>query len=143
MITFTASHVPVAQPRQRHAIRGSGDKAFASNYTPVRHPVNAFKVEVRIAAKEAYAGLPLLGPLSVRLSFVMPRPKKFNAKKYSTGRLWFDRKPDADNLFKSVADALNGLAYHDDSQIVVVHIYKHYAAVGELPHVEVTIKEIV
>lgn len=32
---------------------------------------------------------------------------------------------DADNLFKVVLDALNGIAWADDSQIVDLHIRKH------------------
>ena len=36
------------------------------------------------------------------------------------------KKPDIDNILKSIADALNGLAYKDDSQIVRVHVDKHW-----------------
>lgn len=34
-------------------------------------------------------------------------------------------KPDWDNVGKLVSDALNGLAYDDDSQIVSAHVVKH------------------
>lgn len=36
-------------------------------------------------------------------------------------------KPDWDNIGKIVADALNGIAYNDDSQIVEAHVYKRYS----------------
>ena len=45
-------------------------------------------------------------------------------------------RPDADNLIKSIADSLNGLAYHDDSQIVYVEATKHY---GDPPQTIVTL----
>ena len=48
------------------------------------------------------------------------------------------KKPDCDNVGKIIADALNGIAYRDDAQIVEMHIEKYYA--GE-PRVEVTIME--
>lgn len=36
------------------------------------------------------------------------------------------KKPDADNIAKVVCDALNGIAYHDDTQIIELHIKKRY-----------------
>ena len=45
-------------------------------------------------------------------------------------------KPDCDNIAKIVCDALNGLAYADDKQIVECSVQKRY---GDLPRVEVTI----
>jgi Holliday junction resolvase RusA-like endonuclease len=48
------------------------------------------------------------------------------------------KKPDADNILKVIADSLNGLAYHDDSQLVDTQIRKFYSV---WPRVEVTIQE--
>ena len=45
-----------------------------------------------------------------------------------------------DNIVKIIADALNGLAYVDDTQIVDITAQKRYA---EIPRVEVEIEEIV
>lgn len=36
------------------------------------------------------------------------------------------KKPDTDNIVKAVLDALNGAAYHDDSQVTTLHVYKRY-----------------
>lgn len=36
------------------------------------------------------------------------------------------RRPDLDNVAKSILDALNGVAYYDDAQIVELRIRKHY-----------------
>lgn len=38
------------------------------------------------------------------------------------------KKPDIDNIAKIVLDALNGVAYKDDKQVVELHCYKRYAA---------------
>ena len=39
-------------------------------------------------------------------------------------------KPDLDNMVKAVGDAMNGIAYSDDSQIVSLKARKVYALVG-------------
>lgn len=36
------------------------------------------------------------------------------------------KKPDCDNIAKSILDALNGIAYDDDSQIVELSVTKRY-----------------
>lgn len=38
------------------------------------------------------------------------------------------KKPDCDNIAKSILDALNGIAYDDDSQIVELSVSKVYSA---------------
>lgn len=47
-------------------------------------------------------------------------------------------KPDTDNIAKNIKDALNDIAFPDDSQIVLEIIEKRYA---ETPRAEVFIKE--
>jgi Holliday junction resolvase RusA-like endonuclease len=48
------------------------------------------------------------------------------------------KKPDCDNIAKAVLDALNGIAYYDDSQVVTVTVEKLYS---DTPRVEVEITE--
>lgn len=49
------------------------------------------------------------------------------------------KKPDGDNIIKVVCDALNGLAYHDDAQIVDMVVRKYYA---ESPKLVISVKEV-
>lgn len=49
------------------------------------------------------------------------------------------KKPDCDNISKVICDALNGIAFHDDSMIVGLRVNKLYA---ENPRVEVVIRSI-
>ena len=44
------------------------------------------------------------------------------------------KKPDIDNIVKVVADALNGIAYADDKQIVSLVVEKYYSV---RPRVEI------
>jgi Holliday junction resolvase RusA-like endonuclease len=48
------------------------------------------------------------------------------------------KKPDLDNLAKSVLDALNGVIYQDDSQIVSLHMTKVYS---QYPGIDLLIRE--
>lgn len=49
-------------------------------------------------------------------------------------------RADYDNLAKAVTDALNGMAYRDDSQIVEAHIFKGYDE--DNPRVEIEIDKV-
>ena len=49
------------------------------------------------------------------------------------------KKPDCDNIAKAILDALNGVAYDDDKQVVRLHVEKEYGTTGS---VEVVIGEI-
>ena len=48
-------------------------------------------------------------------------------------------KPDLDNVIKIIMDALNGVAYPDDKQVVEIHAIKRYS---DDPCVTVMIEEI-
>lgn len=47
---------------------------------------------------------------------------------------------DADNIIKVVADALNGVVYHDDTQIILVQAKKVYSAIEGL---DITVEEYI
>jgi Holliday junction resolvase RusA-like endonuclease len=131
---FRVPAVPVAQPRQRLAVRG----CHAVNYTPSKHPVQDFKASVRMAAEGARVA-PLDGPVLLTMEFVMPRPKSMVWKKRPMPRERHDKKPDWDNLAKSVCDALKGLAWRDDSQVSDAVVRKRIAAGDEAPHVVIAV----
>ena len=48
-------------------------------------------------------------------------------------------KSDLDNCLKSIMDALNGVAYEDDKQVVMATINKWYS---EEPKAEIIIREV-
>jgi Holliday junction resolvase RusA-like endonuclease len=60
-------------------------------------------------------------------------PKSWNKKKRAAaieGRLRPTVKPDTDNIAKIILDSLNGLAYHDDKQVVECKVSKWYGDVA-------------
>ena len=137
VIKLTIPAVPVAQPRQRHAVIGG----HIRNYTPSAHPVNAYKAAIMAAAAEA--GIePLDGPISVDVRFYLPRPKRLMRRKDPAGPIPHTARPDVDNLWKSTADALSGLAWRDDSQVCRTRASKWYAEKDGVPRVEIEISEV-
>lgn len=75
--------------------------------------------------------------LSVTAYFKIPKgTSKIKSKKMASGLIKPTKKPDADNIIKAVADALNGIAYLDDKQIVECSCYKKYDFAGS---VEITV----
>ena len=70
----------------------------------------------------------------------IPQSKsKKQKEKMITGEIKPIVKPDVDNVAKSILDALNGIIYLDDKQIIELNIEKIYA---ETSWTEVKIKEI-
>ena len=77
--------------------------------------------------------------LNVYVEIAKSTPKK-TREKMLTGELKpITRTGDLDNLYKAITDALNGVAYSDDSQIIDATIRKFY---GEQARAEITIREV-
>ncbi len=99
-------------------------------------------------AKIAYWGeyghrmLYLTEPLSVEIIAEYNIPQSASKKKRAAmlaGEICPTKKPDIDNVVKSILDALNGVAYSDDKQVVRLTAVKRYA---EAPKTTVLIKEV-
>lgn len=77
------------------------------------------------------------GTVKVRMLFVFPIRKSWTKKKQKEMLNSFHTiKPDLDNLEKTVLDALNGLAFKDDSQVCEVTKIKAWS---EIPYTQVTL----
>lgn len=127
--------LPVAQPRPRATTFNGKARMYEAKK---EHPIHTFKASVKQAWHEG-AGGQLQGEVRATLVFVFARPVKV-PKKLGAGRLPHVSKPDLDNLAKGVCDSLNGLAYHDDSQVTQLTVSKFKAAEGEIPGVHITLE---
>ena len=92
----------------------------------------AIAAEARIWLQQTNAA-PLSGPVAMRVTFYMPRPKSAPRRV-----LYPATKPDLDKLVRSVGDALKGLAYEEDSRIVDIDARKRFAVNGA-PRAEIEI----
>jgi Holliday junction resolvase RusA-like endonuclease len=84
---------------------------------------------------------PLETPVTVAIYIRVGIPVSYTKqmKKYALeGILKPTKKPDADNVLKCFLDAMNGIVYLDDKQVVNIHLTKVFA---ETPAVEIMVKE--
>ncbi|MFC4305766.1 RusA family crossover junction endodeoxyribonuclease [Cohnella boryungensis] len=136
MIEFTVFGEPVAQGRPR----ASTKSGFVRMYDPAKS--RDYKDYVRLAAAE-YAPAKLLeGPLAVMVIAYRSIPKSFSRRKATAaeaGEIYPTSKPDADNYLKGVKDALKGVMWVDDSQVVDAYARKRYSF---KPRIEVKIRQM-
>lgn len=127
---------PVAKARPRFT-------RYGRTYTPKK--TADFEKQIREAFMLKYKDetVPIWGretPLVVLASFGKTIPKSYTKKKRLqciSGEIAPTSKPDVDNYLKAVLDALNGLAFEDDSQIVRTVAVKQFS---ESPFVQITIR---
>lgn len=131
------------QPKQRPRVYRNRVTGQAHAVTPKE--TRAYEEKVRGAYIDAVEGqdVKLEGALSMTVNIYCQIPKS-TPKRTKTRMICGELRPathtgDIDNLFKAISDALNGLAYEDDSQIVEGVVRKFYS---ETARAEVTIKEV-
>lgn len=69
-------------------------------------------------------------PLRTEITAFFPIPKSVSMKRKKMmieGKIRPTKKPDTDNIVKACLDALNGIAYYDDSQVSELSIGKYYS----------------
>lgn len=125
MIQFTVPGIPVAKARARVTMVGG----FARAYTPAK--TRKYEEHVSEVARRAMGELsPSTRPIEIMLELRMPIPASWTKAKRAAaaaGSVRATKKPDADNVLKGVKDALNGICWVDDSQVVVLTVRKLYA----------------
>jgi Holliday junction resolvase RusA-like endonuclease len=123
---------PTAKQRPRHGKFGTYTPEQTINYETLVRQLYiqqnfARQLEGQLKLKvNAYFAIPKSAPKKAREAMIL-------------GILRPVKKPDWDNVGKIISDALNKLAYHDDSQIVSASVEKWYS---ENPRIEVELEEI-
>lgn len=130
MIVFTVYGVPAPAGSKKGFYNHKAKRVIITDDSKRSRP---WKAQISDAAAEAMAGAPLLeGPLVVALTFIVPRPKGHFGSGRNAGVVKASApesptvKPDLLKLARAVEDALSGIVYRDDSQIVVETLHKLY-----------------
>lgn len=124
LIDFTVDIPPTGKARPRIVNQGGKYHAYNTEKTDAAETAirNAFRqTDFTFAPKGVAVSLDVVAYYTIPKSYT-----KEQRKRIERGELHPTKKPDADNILKLIADALNGVAYEDDAQIVNMSIMKEY-----------------
>lgn len=136
MIKITIPIEPVEQARPRAVRMQKGVRL----YDPAK--VRNYKSQLALWVSLRYSNKPATGPLEVRLKFYRHIQQSVSKKERALRLSGAHRpivKPDTDNYIKSTLDALNGVLWADDNQIVDLSASKFYS---DNPRIEIEVKEL-
>lgn len=123
---------PRAKQRARVTRRGITytPKETTSYETLIRHTFSAMNPD--------WVPIPRDRPVAMSITVIVPIPASAPKRKRElmiAGNIRPTSRPDWDNYGKIVSDALNGLFFTDDSQVVDGSVHKYY---GESPGLNIT-----
>ena len=135
-MTFTFEIVgePQGKGRPRFSTRGG----FVKTYTPEK--TASYENFVKVCYLNKYKGKKLDGEITAEIIAYFSIPNSLSKKKRSEaieGKIKPTKKPDTDNIAKTILDSLNGIAFEDDKQVVALLVNKLY---GEEAKVVVVLK---
>ena len=127
---------PIAKGRGRVGRLANGRPAV---FTPTK--TRKWEADARIMARQALSGrAPLSGPVRCSIRAFFTPPASWPAWKREAaidGLVAHTSKPDSDNLTKAAKDAMNGIVWLDDAQVVQTWTSKLY---GETPRVLIEVE---
>ena len=135
-VYFVVEGKPVGKGRPRASTRGG----FVRMYTDAK--TLTYEAAIKDEAAKAMGNAELFETamhLHVNCYYQLPKrwPKRLQQQALD-GEVFPNVKPDLDNVVKAVLDAMNGVVYRDDAQVVNLVATKRYATE---PRVEVYIFE--
>jgi Holliday junction resolvase RusA-like endonuclease len=118
-LVFVVAGIPIPQGSKSAGVRGGNAFMFDQN-----KGLKPWRKTVTQAAAAAHTGAPLVGPLSVRIEFCLPSPKRIPADRQGLPSI----RPDLDKLVRSIFDAVtDAKAWGDDGQVVELVALKTYS----------------
>lgn len=127
------------QPQGKARAKVTMTGGFARAYTPEK--TANYENLIKLCYREQCGTQMVYDELHMDITAYFPIPKsagKSQAERMRLGCIFPTKKPDADNIAKVVCDALNGIAYKDDNQIIFLTIQKKYS---DIPKVVVEVWE--
>ena len=139
-IRFSISGSPQGKARPRVVRTKSG---HSMSFTPDKTVAYEELVRARYRAATSESGQTETfdGPISLAIVAEYSIPKstsKKRAAEMERCEIFPTKKPDWDNIGKIICDALNGLAYKDDAQVVSASVRKRYTTGAGCVHVALT-----
>lgn len=136
--TTIAFRVPgLPAPQGSKAFKGFTPSGRAIMAESAAKTLDPWRKRIAMMAHNQMQGqAPHTGPITMQLDFVLRRPKS-TPKRRTPPAI---KKPDSDKLARAVFDALTGVIYRDDSQVIDHRVTKRLADLGENPGVTIRIE---
>jgi len=133
-LLFTLEIAP--KPQVRHRTIHGGRRTY--------DPSSKYKNQIKEMARMVAPAEPVEGALRVTMSFYLAMPKAFGKRKQDLaiqGQVRPFKRPDLSNYIKAVEDALDGIIWRDDGQIVEYgpRTGKYFS---EFPRIEVMVETL-
>lgn len=125
---------PMGKARPRVVTRYGQSIAYTPKKTKVAEKIIALNARDAMLAQNFNripSGTPITALIDAYYGIPKSATKKFK-EKCLDGSIMPTKKPDADNIAKLVLDALNGIAFDDDSQVTELIVRKHYESEGKI-----------
>ena len=136
-VVFFVPGTPVGKGRPRASRVGKGVRMFTPEKTA------NYESLVATAAHAAMEGrAPILTACEATMEIRLQVPASWSKKKQAQaldGLMFPTKKPDVDNVVKAIFDALNGIVWGDDVQVVQLSLRKRY---GATPGVTVAVRGV-
>jgi Holliday junction resolvase RusA-like endonuclease len=129
MITFRIYGIPQTKGSTKSFMRPGMRFPIVTNDNPKN---KGWAQTVSGEAQRNRPPAPLTGPVCLELRFFMPKPKSYP----KTKTLFATKRPDLDKMVRSIKDALKGVMYLDDAQVVWMKACKYY---DDAPGVEIRV----
>lgn len=125
-----------------YAIPGKGARIVQGANPDSRARLLAWRELVGYTAREAMRGRQMVadGPVMCSMTFCLPR--KTNTPKRAHTWPCRGRSLDLDKLVRAVCDALTGVAFADDAQVVGTWALKRWADEGQEPGVMMSVWQV-
>lgn len=127
LFTFTVPGKPQGKARARTFHNSKSDKM--SSVTPEKTVLYENLIKTCFQQKYGQKRFSDDAYVVANILAYFEPPKSISKKKRAEmleGKIWPAKKPDSDNIAKVVLDALNSIAYHDDTQIIKLIVTKAY-----------------
>lgn len=121
-VRFTVLGVAAAKGNMKAFPFKRGNGTLGAIVTEGTKGSKDWQLAVRNAAQQQCEGKFFEGAVRLAIVFFLPRPQSLPARvKHHT------KKPDVDKLVRAVKDALKGVLWHDDAQVIELVARKGYA----------------
>lgn len=133
-VQFSIRGKPMAKARPRACRIGKGVRVY--------DPQQKEKIEAAVIIQEHALEKPFEGAVAVNIDAYFAIPKSVSKKKREAmieDEIMPTKKPDIDNIFKFYSDAMSGIIFDDDKQIVEAYVVKMYS---ETPSVWIEVREL-